>query len=354
MIKTVQQATLENKIRHETARASHIKDTVKAREAAYKAWDTIRARQAQEKNSAILKNSSILSFMDEVFTLPPKVMGGTYLIHPPLIKKSKLTYVANGGVGKELSDGWVLNFAIGCTFGCRFCYVDEIHKKFSFKRAGDIVYNDWGNYFSVPENLDEAMEQTNWSRWTGEEVMLSSTHDPYLPMLHRSTRKILEKALPAGVKFCIQTRSPLVERDFDLLKKYTNQVRLQVSIATMDAGFSRIIEQRVVSPSRRMETLKKAKENSITTGVIIAPVFPSIKARPNLLADLDAIASALSEIRPDRIYGESVHIRGLNLAYIESAIKETLQLDGFDRRAGRLFNAILQRHGLSGKWWPEH
>lgn len=344
----------EKEIRHQTARASRIKDPAGAREAAYKAWKTIRARQAEQAKIAILGSSSILSYMGQVFTLPPGVAGGTYLIHPPLIKKSKLTNVANGGIGKELSDGWALNFAIGCTFGCRFCYVDEIHKKFSFERAGDIVYNDWGNYFSVPENLDEAIEQTNWAKWAGEEVMLSSTHDPYLPMLQRSTRKILEKALQAGIRFCIQTRSPLVEKDFDLICKYRTQVRLQVSIATRDDEFSRLIEPRVAEPDRRLEILRRAKGNGITTGVIIAPVFPSVKARPDLEIDLGAIAEALAEIKPDHIYGESVHIRGLNLTYIESAIKETLQLDGFDRKAERLFNSILQNHGLKGRWWPEY
>lgn len=286
--------------------------------------------------------------------LPIGVVAGKYVLHPPLIKRSKLTYVEKGGVGKELSDGWVINFAIGCTFGCRFCYVDEIHKKFSFRRAGNVVYNDWGFYFAVPENLDEVIRETGWEKWNGVEVMMSSTHDPYLPQLTDWSRKILENALPAGVKFCIQTRSPLVEREFELLKRYRSQIRIQVSIATSNDQLSRLIEPRVVKPSRRMETLRKAKEYGLTTGVIIAPVMPPVKARMDVNGDLEVIIKELAKIQPDHIYGESVHVRGINVAYLENAIGERLFLNGFDREAEHVFHSILKRYGLSGRWWPEH
>lgn len=298
--------------------------------------------------------ASLLLFSENVFSMPPGVVSGHYVLRPPLIKASKLTYVEKGGVGKHLSDGWVINFAIGCTFGCRFCYVDEIHKKFGFRRAGGVVYNDWGYYFSVPENMEEVIRKTDWSKWKGVEVMLSSTHDPYLPQLKRGTREILEHALEAGVKLCIQTRSPLVERDFGLLAEYRKQVRIQVSIATLNPVLSRMTETRVVPPERRIGILRKATEADLRTGVIIAPVFPPVKARKNVRADLEAMALELSKIRPDHVYGESLHVRGINLAYVENAIGEELVLNGFDRKAEAMFHEVLAKYGMKGAWWPEH
>jgi DNA repair photolyase len=346
------QASQEDReIRRLTSQAARFKDPVRARVAAMKAWRTIRAKRrlAQAKNTI-----SLLEFKDQTFRLPPGVAGSTFKISVPLIKNSKLTYVSKGGVGKQLSDGWALNFAIGCTFGCRFCYVDEIHKKWGERRAGNIVYRDWGFYFSVPENLAEAIEDTDWKRWKGEEVMLSSTHDPYLPQLYAWTRKILEAALPQGVKFCVQTRSPLVEGDFDLIKEYRQQVRLQVSIATYSNELSRAIEPRVVPPRRRMEIIRKARESGVSTGIIIAPVFPSCELRKDVRADLDAIVSDLVDVRPRYIFGESVHVRGINQAYSEHAIGETLNLEGFDSYAGSLFSSSLLKYRLKGTWWPEN
>ena len=286
-------------------------------------------------------------------SLPPGVGAGTYRLNPPLVKPSRLTYIERGGVGKQLSDGWVVNFAIGCTFGCKFCYVDEIHKRFGSARAGDVVHRDWGYYFSVPENIEEAIEKTDWSRWRGAEVMLSSTHDPYLPQLRKWTRIILEQALRAGVKFCVQTRSPLVEQDFDLLRQYREQVRVQVSIATLNPALSRMIETRVVPPGRRMDILRKAAGAGLRTGVIIAPVFPPVRARPNVREDLESIAKELSRIRPDNIYGESLHVRGVNISYVENALGEKLELAGFDSEAECMFHEALGRYGMKGIWWPE-
>ncbi len=98
--------------------------------------------------------------------------------------------------------------------------MDDIHRRGSYGSAGDIVYEEWGNYVVLPSNLGEAIEKTPWERWKGVEVLLSSTHDPYNPAIYKWTRRMLEAALPAGVHVCIRTRFPLVERDFDLLKEY--------------------------------------------------------------------------------------------------------------------------------------
>jgi DNA repair photolyase len=341
----------DREIRRLTARASHLKDHEVARRAAFKAWKTIREKKRQRAASSAVP---LLEFVGETLILPPDVATGNYILRPPLIKSSKLTDVSKGGVGKKLSDGWVINFAIGCTFGCRFCYVDEIHKKFGFNRAGNIVYNEWGSYFAVPLDFEKLIEQTQWEKWKGEEVMLSSTHDAFLPQLHKSARKILESALPAGVKFCIQTRSPLVEQHFDLLSNYKKQVRLQVSIATMNNALSRLIEPRVVPPMRRVEVLRKAKESGLTTGVIIAPVFPPVRARLNVEEDLSEIAKALEVISPAYIYGESLHVRGINLAYVEKALGERISVNAtFDKNAERSFDNALAKHGMKGKWWRE-
>jgi DNA repair photolyase len=347
----MQKALEDSEIRRLSMSAGRTKDPEKSRLAAMKAWRTIRAKK---RDQASRGSMNLVGFMNEEINLPPGVASGMYTISVPLIKHSKLTNLENGGIGKELSDGWALNFAIGCMFGCRFCYVDAIHKQWGSRRAGNIVFNDWGYYFAIPKNLDAAIEETKWEKWKGQEVMLSSTHDAYLPQLYKWTHKILERALEAGVKFCIQTRSPIVERDFELLRQYRKQIRLQVSIATLYPEFSRVIEPRVVPPKRRVEVLRKANESGLSTGVILAPIFPSIKLRKDVEGDIDSLARELCEIKPAHIYGESIHVRGINLAYLEQAIGEKLNLAGFDIVAEKIFHRALTKYKLKGIWWQEH
>ena len=285
--------------------------------------------------------------------VPTGVVGGIYQASIPLIRRSRLTSKENGGVGKQLSDGWCLNFAVGCTHACPFCYVDEIHKRFGRSRYGEAVLEKWGDYLLVPTNLDEAIERTPWTKWAGVEVMMSSTHDPYLPKLASAARRIVEHALPAGVRVCLQTRSFLVTKDLELLARYPHQVRLQVSIATMSDDFARRIEPRVPRPKVRIEVLRRAKEAGLDVGVILAPIFPPTSIREDVIEDLRQMANALAEIQPDHVYGESVHVRGRNLQLLEESLGEKVHITpGFDKGISRIFHEELRRVGLRGKWWP--
>lgn len=281
-----------------------------------------------------------------------RIVRDSYSGTPPLIRSSRLTSVDRGGVGKDLSEGWSLNYAVGCTHGCPFCYMGSIHRRFGPSRFGEAVKGRWGSYLLTPCNIDELLERTPWSRWKGKEVMLSSSHDPYLPEIAGTTRKILEKALDAGVRFCVQTRSVLVSRDIDILKEHSDQVRVQMSIATMDDRLAAAIEPRVPSPKARIGALAELKSSGIRVGVIVAPVFPPVPMRLDVGEDLRDIAEALSSVEPERIFGESLHRRGSNIALSSAGIGSALRWSpDFDARAGEMFMAALAEHGLRGEWW---
>jgi len=300
-----------------------------------------------------------------------KVSYGYYEIKPPLIKPSALTASKSG---KELSDGYALNYTIGCTHACRFCHVDSIHKRFTKSRLlknengkdadtnantnvdanASIIDNPWGMYMLIPtkESFWYALMNTEWYRWKDVEVMLSSTHDPYLPELYEYTRKILEVSLPYGVKYCIQTRSLLVRKDFDLLLRYKEQIRLQYSIMTLNLTLYRLLEPRVPSPYARLNVLKEASSLGLKVGVIIAPIFPVEGWREDLEMLFKELATVGNNIT---VYGEILHRRGSNLRYIkEQGISITSEdLEDFDKQVGSHFEALLAKYNLEGRYWYE-
>jgi len=118
-----------------------------------------------------------------------------------LVGRSSLSKDASG---KDLSDGWAVNFAVGCTHGCLFCYVDRIwrlHARNPLSPLRGAELGEWGQYLYVPGDLEERIRRTPWRRWSGARVLMSSTHDPYLPELYwpnKWPRRILEAALPHG------------------------------------------------------------------------------------------------------------------------------------------------------------
>jgi DNA repair photolyase len=285
-----------------------------------------------------------------------EIVFGTYEVRAPLIRESRLTTRDRGGIGKELSTGWVVNFAIGCTHACPFCYVDAIHKRF-FTSKYPIVNREWGTYLLIPEphSFEKTLRETPWRRWRGELVLMSSTHDPFLPQLLTYAEAILERGLRHGVHFLIQTRSLNALRVLPLLARYRDQVIFQVSIATMNEELRRLIEPRVPPARARLAMLKKAKELGLRTGVIIAPIMPPVKARPNAESDLDALMRELASIGVDQVFGEMLHIRGSNIVRLEKILGEKLVINReLDRWIGNLFESLLRKYGLNGEYWYEY
>jgi len=279
-----------------------------------------------------------------------------YQIKPPLVRESRLTTRERGGVGKPLSTGYVTNYAIGCTHACPFCYVDSIHKRLVVKIHPEAGL-EWGEYLLIPEprSFEKALRETPWHRWRGELVLMSSTHDPFLPQLVPYAKAILEAGLKHGVRFLIQTRSLNALQVLPLLAKYRDQVIFQVSIATMSEELRRLIEPRVPPAKARLGVLRRAKGFGLGTGVIIAPILPSVKQRPDVEADLDAIMRELASIGVDQVFGEMLHIRGQNIARLEGILGVRLVVNKeLDRQLGNLFETLLIKYGLNGEYWYEY
>ncbi len=270
-----------------------------------------------------------------------------------LVRRSALSA---GGSGKDLSDGWTINFAIGCAHGCIFCYVDRIWRLHAANKLSPLYgaeLGEWGRYLHIPGDLEEQIRRTPWQKWSGRRILMSSTHDPYLPELyfpHKWPRRILEAALPHGVKFTILTRSTLPTQDFDLYVKYRQQIVLMSSVPTLDDAFAKMTEPRAPPPSARLAMLRKAKELGIPIGVVVAPII----VRPGWREDLERLFRTFAELEPDVVFGESLHPRGLNLARLKAAGVEARVGPAADREVGRAFEELLQKYGLRGVYWYEY
>src|SRR3989442_7753621 len=108
----------------------------------------------------------------------------------------------------------------------------------------------------APRLLREAFERRSWQ---GELVVFSGVTDCYQPLeaSYRLTRGCLEVCAeycnPAG----IITKSPLIERDLDVLQQLQKNARVSVSVSIpiWDRGHAHAIEPYVATPLRRMKTI---------------------------------------------------------------------------------------------------
>jgi DNA repair photolyase len=99
------------------------------------------------------------------------------------------------------------------------------------------------------------------------------------------------------------TKSDLVARDIDLLRKVPSTVAL--TITTDHDEVARIIEPRAPAPSKRMKAVEKLVHNGIPVTVRIDPLIPFVNDYPEKLVKKLAllgvkhITSSTYKVRPD-------------------------------------------------------
>ncbi|HTY43647.1 MAG TPA: DUF5131 family protein [Patescibacteria group bacterium] len=181
----------------------------------------------------------------------------------------------------KLTD-YVINPYTGCQHGCKYCYA-------TFMKRFQNIKENWGDFIHIKVNCPELLKKELEKNKPGN-IWLSSVTDPYSPIegKYKLTRKILEIIAnsPYKNKFTIEilTKSALVRRDFDLLKKLN--VELGCSINTLNDKFSKIIEPFASPPRERIKVLREAKEQGIKVYGFISPVLPGITNLEELFKEL--------------------------------------------------------------------
>jgi len=202
-------------------------------------------------------------------------------------------------------DFWSLNPYIGCEFGCTYCYARYAHR-YAVERAhdrgrlSDAEFHEfrgphgWEAFeqrIFVKERLLGALEADlrryfrSLSASVGQSaslpIVIGTATDPYQPAERRFrlTRGILERlAQCEGLNVGIITKSPLIARDTDLLRRIQERSDLEVliSLNTVDVALIRQVEARSPMPAVRLRALKRLAHAGVRVGLIVAPVLPGI------------------------------------------------------------------------------
>jgi len=90
------------------------------------------------------------------------------------------------------------------------------------------------------------------------------------------------------------TKSTLVLRDLDLLAALARvaDVRVHVTVTTLDPGLWRAVEPGTPPPLKRLEILRRLSEAGVPTGVFMAPILPGLT---DSAAAIAAVARAAKE-----------------------------------------------------------
>ena len=163
-----------------------------------------------------------------------------------------------------------MNLYRGCTHGCIYCdsrsNIYQINHKFE-----DI---------EVKRNALDLLKKSLKNKRQKVMIGTGSMADPYMPIEKRLeyTRNALKLIYKYGHGFTCITKSDLILRDLDLIKKINEDTKavVQMTLTTADEDLCKILEPHVCTSKRRVEVLKTLNENGIPTIVWLCPILPFI------------------------------------------------------------------------------
>ena len=202
---------------------------------------------------------------------------------------------------------WVINPYNGCLFACMYCYAAQIAR---WKHPDEV----WGTYLDVkinaPELLKNELEklEKRFGKKDFGSIFFSSVTDPYvgLEAKYQLTRKCLEVLADFGYSgtIAIQTKSPLVIKDIDVLKRL-KKVTVGFTVTTLDDKVSRFLETKAPPVSLRLKALKELHEAEINTYAFIGPILPHFTSNKTKINEL---LDKLQEVGVTEVWFEHINL----------------------------------------------
>ena len=195
-------------------------------------------------------------------------------------------------------EDYTLNPYMGCSFNCSYCYVNGSK------------YADNTNSYVVKSNAYELLKSKLKNKVKKREraiINLGSASEAYMEIEKDLflTRDILKLLARFRFPIHIITKSDLILRDRDILKKIQEsailpkdikvtdsdeesklKVIISFSFSTTDDKIAKIFEPKVPLPSKRLKAMKKLKKDGFCIGAALMPLLPFISDSEESLREI--------------------------------------------------------------------
>jgi DNA repair photolyase len=192
----------------------------------------------------------------------------------------------------------------GCDHRCVYCYASSYIPRF---------------YECRPKKDLVSRLKREAPKLRGELVSISNSSDPY-PTIEAEkglTRRCLEVLAECNCRIQIITKSNIVLRDVDLLKKASSMVAL--TITTDDEETARILEPYAPLPSERIKAAEKLLVEGIPVTVRIDPIIPFVNENP------ETLIKVLAEIGVRQITASTYKVKMDNWQRLSLAMPKTAE-----------------------------
>jgi DNA repair photolyase len=246
------------------------------------------------------------------------------------------TLMGRSGIG---SVDYAINPYLGCAHACVYCYA-------RFMRRMGHKGERWGSFVDAKVNALERLRAEAPRRSMGK-VLLSSVTDPYQPLekKYELTRGSLELLLERQFPVSILTKSDLVLRDLDIIRRF-DTIEVGFTLTAYHESARKAFEPGASPVERRLAALKELSDEGIPTWAFIGPVLPYI-TEDGLEPLLDELAGCVNNVLIDRLNVKSGNMPDIREALMEhypdlqplfeSALKKgSAYYDGFTRKVSEM------------------
>jgi DNA repair photolyase len=223
---------------------------------------------------------------------------------------------------------YALNAYIGCQHQCVYCYA-KFMKRFTGHRE------PWGAFVDVKVNAPELLARELKKKKQKGRVWMSGVCDAYQPLekKYQLTRRCLEILIEEGWPVTIQTKSPLVLRDIDILKRSAD-IEVGFTITTADEKVRKIFEPGAPPVAKRIEALGTLHAEGIATFVMVAPMLPRAEG-----------LAAMLQGKMDHVLIDRYNYHYADRAYKDHGMEQARSEDFFEEK-GEELSAAFEKAGI--------
>jgi len=263
-----------------------------------------------------------------------------YVGEPPPTKLEVFEEIATKKIitkafASDWEGGWryTVNCYRGCVHGCTYCFARQYHEYLGYGAGTDfetkIVVK-----LNAPQILRQELKKT---RDKIPHIDFSFATDPYLPLEanYVLTRKCLEVCAEFRVPVGVITKSPLVTRDIDILKKLKVSVFFSLPFLTTEK--SNPFEPYTPVPDARFRAMETIANAGIPVGIGIAPVIPGYNE-----SDIPGLLEHAKESGATRAFMSLLHLDTDSIEeYFVSKMHERLP----PTRVAKIINTMKRERG---------
>ena len=223
---------------------------------------------------------------------------------------------------------YVINPYTGCQHNCSYCYA-HFMKRFTGHKE------PWGQFVDVKLNAPDLLRQEITRKKTAR-VWVSGVCDPYQPLegRYKLTRQCLEILTQNNWPVTVQTRSPLVLRDMDILKEGLD-FEVGMSITTADDDTRKSFEPNAPPIEERVRTLDEFHRAGIRTFAMIATMLPGAESLAEILIG-----------KVDHVIFDRMNYHYADWVYRKYELEDKLTEDYFNRTE-RILSSAFAKSGIS-------